>query len=114
MRKIDLNVILTTDLKDGHYLVYLNEFDFGLPVEAQEQLIEKGEFEPRLFASGQSLQDLRVLVRKGRIDKKSFMECVDDLLNQCGWFNVYKHARVSVLEITNIDEKQCLRIEIDE
>ena len=83
------------DLEDGSYDVCTHEFDFNLDPAIQSKLIDKEKFEPQLWYTNTYKDVPKVVVKNSEIDEASFRFAVNDLLDQCGWFQMYSVAVVS-------------------
>ena len=88
-------VDLKIDLEDGSYDTCIEEFDFNLSPALIEKLIEEERFDPDVWYSHTFAGDrAKVVVKNSEIDEASFRFSVNELLEQCGWFQANSIAVV--------------------
>ena len=88
-------VDLKIDLEDGSYDTCIEEFDFNLDPAVIEKLINEQRFDPDVWYSHTFEGDnAKVIVKNSEIDEASFRFSVNELLDQCGWFESYSIAVV--------------------
>ena len=101
---IELDCELTTDEADGDYPLFLaitdedtdedKWFIAGYP-DINTGLNKALEYEALEYSGDEHNQEIYgIRIRDGHIDKDSLMDCVKDLLEQCGWFNENEKAYV--------------------
>ena len=72
----------------------MHEFDFNLDPEIQVKFINEEKFEPIFWYTDTYKEVPKVVVKNSEIDEASFRFSVNELLDQCGWFQAYSIAVV--------------------